>query len=877
MSKILIVTPDIEGPIRNGGIGTAFTSLSNLIASTDHQIDVLYTYSHSEIKNKPLKYWEKIYKNHRINFIPLPSPEDLHVDSPYFRNKSYLVYHWLKQNNQYNTIIGCEWQANLYYTLLAKKQGLNFLNTKFIINTHGATLWADEGNYQLPYGQDNIELYFMEQKTVEMADEVISPSQYLINWMESKKWQLPNQTQVILNCEPFPLKEPEEKEKTSSKLLDKNVKSENEDKNKIELVFFGRLETRKGLDIFLKSLEALTFEQLQSISKITFLGKMVNIHNIDSVTYINNKITRIEEQIYQKIDPTQLQQLQPTGKNKKLSTITDTDEEKTNSKYTKLNLQKKIQILTDYNRLQAHEYIKHKNVLVIIPSLVENSPYTVYECLMNNINFIASDIGGIPELIKEEQRKHILFKLTPVELYKSLSYRMNNLQVKAELSHSLKEIHQQWLTELNKPAIVVSPKNIPSGKPKVSVCLTHHDRHILLQQAITSLQNQTYDNFEVILIDDGSTNKQTHHYLDLIQPFFNERGWKIIKSTNNYLGAARNLAAKYAEGEYLLFMDDDNVAKPHEISTFVKAALYSKADILTTPSEVIDSKKYPSNLKEKTTYWLPMGGDLNTGSFQNCFGDANAFIKKSVFDALGGFTEDYGIGHEDWEFFAKAVSSGYILNVVPESLFYYRVLNTGMFLSGNSARNLFRSYRPFMDPEGKTPYALGLIPALYDKIHYLESELNHCKGHSHYNEIYAIKDQLNYLFSQQQDGWANDRFNVLNEKLESLTSQEKEGWANDRFNVLNEKLERLTSQQQDGWANDRFNVLNEKLERLTSQEKENLINHQINALSSKIEILISEQQNNQLNMLNDKMERITISTRPLWRKIAHRIKCYLKK
>ncbi|WP_170314038.1 glycosyltransferase [Commensalibacter intestini] len=846
MNTILIVTPDIEGPIRNGGIGTAFTSLSNVIASTGHQIDVLYTTPISEVEGKPIEYWEKIYKNHNINLIPLPFPEELTFTSPYFRNKSYLIYHWLKEHNQYQTIIGCEWQANLYYTLLAKKQGLNFLNTRFIINTHSSTLWADEGNYQLPYGQDNIELYFMEQKTVEMADEVISPSQYLLDWMSSKKWKLPNKTQVILNCEPFPLKEPEKKEKTTTKLFDKNEELEKIDSDKIKLVFFGRLETRKGLDIFLKSLELLTFEQFQAISKITFLGKNVSIHGVDSSIYIQNKIISIEEQILKNITPEQLKVFQETQRSENLSKNIDT--KKTNNKKIKLNLDKKINILTNYNRLQAHEYIKHKNVLVVIPSLVENSPYTVYECLLNNINFIASDIGGIPELIKVEQRKHILFKLTPVELYKSFSYRINNLQIKAELSHNLKDIHQQWLVEINKPTITVSPKDIPSGKPKVSVCLTHHDRHTLLQQAITSLQNQTYDNFEVILIDDGSTDKQTHRYLDIIQPFFNERGWKIIKSTNNYLGAARNLAAKYAEGEYLLFMDDDNVAKPHEISTFVKAALYSKADILTTPSEVIDSKKYPSNLKEKTTYWLPMGGDLNTGSFQNCFGDANAFIKKSVFDALGGFTEDYGIGHEDWEFFAKAVSSGYILNVVPESLFYYRVLNTGMFLSGNSARNLFRSYRPFMDPEGKTPYALGLIPALYDKIHYLESELNHCKGHSHYNEIYAIKDQLNYLFSQQQDGWANDRFNVLNEKLDALTSQQQGGWAHDRFNVLNEKLEKLTSQ--DNW-----------------------INHQFHSLSSKIEILISEQQ----NILNDKMEKITINTRPLWRKIAHRIKYYLKR
>ncbi|MBZ4256461.1 hypothetical protein LAN29_23100, partial [Mycobacterium tuberculosis] len=90
----------------------------------------------------------------------------------------------------------------LYYTLLSKKNGTDFENTKFIVNTHSSTLWADEGNYQLPYDQNHLELYYMEKMVVEMADEVVSPSQYLIDWMLSKHWNVPEERHVILNCEP---------------------------------------------------------------------------------------------------------------------------------------------------------------------------------------------------------------------------------------------------------------------------------------------------------------------------------------------------------------------------------------------------------------------------------------------------------------------------------------------------------------------------------------------------------------------------------------------------------------------------------------------------------------------------------------------------
>ncbi|CAI3944519.1 Glycosyltransferase involved in cell wall bisynthesis (RfaB) (PDB:2IV7) [Commensalibacter communis] len=869
MNKTLIITPNIDDSIHNGDIGTAFTSLSHMLVSAEHSIDILYVTPASEMDNKPIEYWGEIYKENNINFIPLDLPNDINFISPHFRNISYLVYLWLKKNNNYQTIISCERQAQLYYSLLAKKHGLNFLNTSFVINTQGSTLWANEGNYQLPSERDHIELYFMEQKVVEMADEVISSSQYLLNWMTNRKWKLPKKSQVILNCERFLPEKPNAPENKLSKesyLQSKKDLQENNTK-KVEIVFFGHLETAKGLDIFLKSLELLTLEQLEAISRITFLGKNVGIQGVDSVSYINDKIKHIQTQISENINPTQLKQFLLNEKKRNTTQRADKIKNSTGSKVLKLDLTKRINILNTYNRIQAYDYIQKKNVLVVIPSLVENSPYTIYECLLHKINFIAADVGGIPELIKQDQRENVLFKTTPVELYKKLSYRLISLRVKSELVQDLNAIHQTWLKELSKPVTALPSLNVPTQTPEVSVCLTHYNRPKLLKQAITSLQNQTYENFEVILVDDGSRGKETHQYLDSIQPYFNKKGWKIIKSTNNYLGAARNLAARHAQGEYLLFMDDDNVAKPHEITTFVQAALNSKCDILTTPSEIFYSTQYPSDLEETTTYWLPMGGDLNTGSILNCFGDANAFIKKQVFDDLEGFTEDYGVGHEDWEFFAKAVSKGYHLEVVPESLFYYRVLSTGMFLSGDNSKNLFRSYRPFIDPDGKTSYVLGLVPALYDKIVHLENELNRCKPQSQYNEIYAIKRQLNNLFSQQKEGWANDRFNILNEKIdtllserkesvtidslnmlnekiEALTSQQREGWANDRFSVLNEKIEALTSQQREGWASDRFNVLNEKIEALTSQQREGWANDRFNVLNEKIEALTSQQRAN---------------------------------
>lgn len=711
MKKILIVTPDIEGPVRNGGIGTAFTALAINMAKAGFDVDVLYSCGdYSESSNKTYPEWVEHYKSFNVNLLSVTLTQEISIDAPYFRRKSFTIFEWMKINNNYDIVISCEWQADMYYSLLYKKQGLGFADTKFIINTHSSTLWADEGGYQLPYDQNHIELYFMEQKVVEMADEIISPSQYLIDWMCEKKWQIPADNKVILNCKPH-----------VPHHINSSIISANEAPIKnIELIFFGRLETRKGIDIFLRVLSKLTMEEKEKISQVTFLGKSVNIGNVDSISYIKSRTTA-------------------------------------------LNLP--IEIITDYDRERADEYIKKPSSLVVIPSLVENSPYTVYECLIGGVNFIASSIGGIPELIPAKHHNEILFAPNPTDLHSKIAQRLVKLQVPAQLVAEDHEIEKQWITVFNdvrKSKFIEIDQN---NKPLVSVCLVHFDRPHLLQQAIASLSNQTYDNFEVILVDDGSTKAESLKYLSLIQKEFNVKGWKIIKSSNNYLGAARNLAASFAKGEYLIFMDDDNVAKPHEIEYFVKAALNSQADILTTPSDLIFGEEFPAPYRKTTHCWLPLGADLNVASFSNCFGDANSMVRTSTFEAIGGFTEDYGVGHEDWEFFANAAIAGFNLMVIPEPLFWYRVANTGMLISGNSEKNNYRSYRPFAKSNAQIKYAMALIPGYIKRIANLESEI---ASLSHGASLYSISNKLDALFSQQQGGWAHDRFNVLTKQLHDL-------------------------------------------------------------------------------------------------------------
>ena len=68
--------------------------------------------------------------------------------------------------------------------------------------------------------------------------------------------------------------------------------------------------------------------------------------------------------------------------------------------------------------------------------------------------------------------------------------------------------------------------------------------------------------------------------------------------------------------------------------------------------------------------------------YENILGDVNFIIRRDVFDKLGGFHEERGVGLEDWDFLLRLVVNGFTLDVIPEVLFYYRQAHTDASVTG---------------------------------------------------------------------------------------------------------------------------------------------------------------------------------------------------
>mmetsp|Transcript_31074 Transcript_31074/g.50264 ORF Transcript_31074/g.50264 Transcript_31074/m.50264 type:complete len:935 (-) Transcript_31074:991-3795(-) len=262
-------------------------------------------------------------------------------------------------------------------------------------------------------------------------------------------------------------------------------------------------------------------------------------------------------------------------------------------------------------------------------------------------------------------------------------------------SHLLESTqHQPMAAEVaSAPANVA---RLQSEVPLVSVIMVHRNRPTMLKLAITSIEKQDYQNLEVVLVDDGSDIPEALEMLSSLESTFAGRGWRMIRQANKYLGAARNAGARLARGQYLLFMDDDNIAMPHEVSTLVRAARSTNADVTTSLINFFSGSGLPADSDQGRPPFLFLGGAAAVGAFRNCYGDANSLVKLSSFQAAGGFTTDFGVGYEDWEFFAKVTMMGMQVQVVPEALYWYRFTPASMQRSTHPRHNRERSLRPYM-------------------------------------------------------------------------------------------------------------------------------------------------------------------------------------
>ncbi len=625
--RVCIATPDILGPVKNGGIGTAYHHLARLLAEGGHEVVIAYVNANAA-DARLMERARHFYAGFGIVLEPLVPRPAARTTLAQVSAPTWALHDWLRAGEQpFDIVHVSDWRGLGYGSLLAKSLGLAFGTTHFVVHAHGPTLWNVEGNRQLVSTERELGWVFMERRSVELADTVTCGSAHLLGWMREAGYAMPIRAFVWPN--PFP-----EPETTPEAVA---ARAARDGAGLEEVVFFGRLEPRKGLVLFIDAVGRLV-RRGRAPGRITFLGAPAE--RIDGPELILSSAR---------------------------------------------NWPVEVRTITDFGAEEAVAYLSQPGRLAILPSLQENSSLAVTECLHAGIPFLATATGGTPELIAPEDRARVLFAPDHIALGDRIvalgEAPLRAVRPRWDFDRS-REVWSRWHAQ-NAPVEAATTRFAQRAHfaraetPPVTVCIIHHERPALLRMAADSVLAQDYPALQAVLVDDGSEGSEALQTLDALEAQFAARGWCVLRQENRFKGAARNAAAAAAQGEWLLFLDDDNVLFPNAVSRLVRAARFSGADCVTAASIRFFGNRDPRT--DTASHGTPirfLGAARAWCRFRNVVGDTCALVRREVFHDVGGFDEEYRVGLEDLSFFNRLIQAGYHIEHLPDPAYFYRFANT---------------------------------------------------------------------------------------------------------------------------------------------------------------------------------------------------------
>lgn len=188
-------------------------------------------------------------------------------------------------------------------------------------------------------------------------------------------------------------------------------------------------------------------------------------------------------------------------------------------------------------------------------------------------------------------------------------------------------------------------------QPMISVLMTAYNREKYIAEAIESVLNSTWQNFELIIVDDVS---QDNTYEIAKKYAQNDKRIRVYKNSTN-LGdyPNRNAAASYAQGKYIKYLDADDKLYPYGLEIMVKSMeQYPNAQwgLMSIPQD--DDRQFPLLLKPVEIYRRHYFNTNRCVNYPHLFHKAplSSIIKKDAFDKLGGFKHVRHYGDSDlWQ------------------------------------------------------------------------------------------------------------------------------------------------------------------------------------------------------------------------------------
>lgn len=478
------------------------------------------------------------------------------------------------------------------------------------VRLHGTMELVDKADDREQFSLEKLHVHDMERYSLKHADFLIAPSQ------EVAKWYLDEykiNKKYFYNAPKF--------QKLTEGCIHPRQYAPQEQKC---VLFYGKLQPVKGPDLFVKA--AVEFlDKVDSGAQFVLIGQNYRL---------SRKHKTIKEELISLVPAKYRKQIIFTG------------------------------------RIKPEELMEYagKCQVAVIPSRMETFCLAAHELNWMGIPLILNDIPAFQGYFTDSVDS-LKFDGTYQSLYQTLAKfftREQALQWNAEaINTSQKGLYEQALEFKLHPTGTYGS----TQAPMVSVIIPYFNMQKYINQTVDSVISQTYSNWELIIVDDGSTQVEAKAELDNLKSLYRgNKRIKIIEKENGGLGSARNHGIKYSAGDYILPLDSDDIIHPDFLELGV-SALENNADLAAVSCYVnfFHDGDAPSSAID---YVIPY--DLNEVMItcENRAGVATSLFRKDVFSSIS--YDESLFSYEDWDLWWSLAEKNYQVEVMPKILFNYR-------------------------------------------------------------------------------------------------------------------------------------------------------------------------------------------------------------
>ncbi|UJF34267.1 glycosyltransferase [Paenibacillus hexagrammi] len=623
--KIWYLTSEFP-PDFGGGISMYIEQVAFMFAKQNHEVTVIVRDSNSYTMEYPKNNLRIIRFQHMIG-----------AQYQWLGYWAALAYQYAeetldlidKEGKAPDIIEVQDYNAIGYYLLQRKYlKDKRLDNTKIIVHLHTPTFELARIN-QLPrYEFPTYWIGQMEKFCINAADSVVTQSQFLKGQIQT---YAPQQDITVI---PLPY------------VVDEPVWNPNEN-HTTDILYLGRSEYRKGVVQLITEMEKLWLQGHNY--KLTLLG---------GDTYFHPRGVKLGEWL--------------------------------KKKYERWIKGEKLIFKSTVPPHQLNNEIKSARI-AIIPSLYENYPYNCIIAMSAGIPVIVSQSGGQSEMVENHGENGYIFDWDKkddfqIKILDLLKMENKELQVLGQNGYNqinrlcnLNNNYNNRLTfynqvmEKTKDKIYPVSQSIPKKSPKtkiidskkglLSIIIPYYNLADYIEETLESALKISYSNFEIIIVNDGSNDEKS---IDILNQIKNRKNSvvRIVDIENAGLANARNIGAEHALGEFIAFLDADDLVDPD---------FYTKAvDLLETYSNISFVYSWVEFFGARTGIWPTFNTEFPYLLGMNML-TAFVVVRREDFLNFGRNRIIMEYGLEDFEGWVTMCENGYSGISIPEALVQYRV------------------------------------------------------------------------------------------------------------------------------------------------------------------------------------------------------------